>query len=910
LYRCGSDGIIHPAINTERRRTPVIELTGKINDNEDHEEFDYDPKIRDTTYLRGISKSNPREHSVQTGLTKYRIIERLGAGGMGEVYKAEDLVLRRPVAIKVLAKDAVHTPEASIRFLREARAASAIRHPNIVTIFEVGETSEQAYIVMEYVHGRTLRALISQGTLTCELVLDVSRQICRGLGAAHSVKIIHRDIKPENIILSEHGEVKLLDFGLAKAFEQRQIEAVTLMQSLTESGTVVGTLSYMSPEQLRGEPLDERTDIFSFGIVLYEMITRRLPFSGTNQFEVAAAILKDHPPLGPLPNAFPRGMAQPILRCLEKDREKRYSSFADLDRDLNAISTGSSESTVALEPTVGLESAAGRRERFGWRVKKDGSDDDPPRTVMVLPIEIVNAESESSHIGVGLAHAIRTNLAKIGGFSVLSKTASAGRIGNEGVGAREVARELGATIMLEGEVMNCGKTTEAMLRLTEVETGRVMWGGQYRGESEDLFALQDVVCEGVATALKIDISGELRDRLAHPPTANAVAFDFYSKGRDFVERFDVKPNVDYAIQMFDKALSRDDHFALAQAGLCEAYWRKYQETRDAIWVERAVGAGDHALALDPHQAEVHVSLGVVYAGTGRVDPAILEFERAIEIEPMNNDAYRWLARCYQRKGEILLAIRNFEKAIQLRSGYWENYYRLGICYYIFGMYSDAAEQFRHLISIQPDSYHGYDKLGGINILLGRYEEAVSMHKRAIEVHPNYESYSNLGTAYFYLGRYDDAVSAYQTAVELNPREDVMRRNLGDAYLRLGKEQEAEREFRFAVDLISERLRVEQASAEPLARLAICRAKLGERIEALDSIEQATALEPRNTLVMYLKSVVLTLGGNQDQAIEQLGLALRHGYSSAEARRDPDLESLRSDARYAALFDDPPGDESS
>jgi len=837
---------------------------------------------------------------VPIALAKYKFLEKLGAGGMGEVYKAVDQVLRRPVAIKLVAKDSAQALESPMRFLREARAASAVRHPNIVTIFEIGETDDQAYIVMEYVQGRTLRELIANSGLTWGSVLDISQQICRGIDAAHSVKIIHRDIKPENIILSEHGQVKLLDFGLAKTFEQGKDDGLTVMQSLTESGAVVGTLSYMSPEQLRGEPLDERTDIFSFGIVLYEMVTGRHPFSGTNRLDVAAAILKEHPlKLEPASLEFPYGIAQTVARCLEKKRERRYSSFSDVARELIALSKAGTEATVYLSPDE--HQAFAGEDRSGSPPSNSRSVDKPPRTIMVLPLEMVNSESEVSHIGVGLAHAIRTNLAKIGGFSVLSKTVGAGRIDNAGAGAREIARELGANILLEGEVMSSGRKTEAMLRLSEVETGRVMWGGQYRRDADDLFGLHDVVCEGVAAALKIDLSGELRDRVRRLPTANAEAFDFYSKGRAFVERFDVKTNVDYAIQMFDEALKLDPDFALAQAGLCEAYWRKYLDTRDTAWVERAVAAGDRALALDPHQAEVHVSLGVVYSGVGKTDSAIVEFERALEIEPMNNDAYRWLGRCYQRKGDITLAITNFGKAIELRPAYWENYYRLGICYYIFGKYSDAAEQFRHLISIQPDSYHGYDKLGGINILQGHYEEAVSMHKRAIEIHPSYESYSNLGTALFYLGRYHDAAAAYETAVELNPRDDIMRRNLGDAYLKLGKEKDAEREFSSAVGLIKELLRVEHENAEPLARLGLCLAKLRRKIEALENIDQAISLEPHNTLVMYLKTVVLALVGEKERAIDNLGIALQHGYSFSEAQRDPDLESLRDDDRYRALF---------
>jgi serine/threonine protein kinase/tetratricopeptide (TPR) repeat protein len=862
-------------------------------------------------------------------LSKYRVIEKLGEGGMGEVYKAEDPALLRIVAIKVLSKGRHDEQTAKTRFIQEARAASAINHPNIVTIYEIGETDDHAYIVMEYVHGRTLRDLIASRSLTSDAILKITLQVCDAMGEAHSRRIIHRDIKPENILLTTRNQVKLLDFGLAKtiAVLGKESGGPTVVERLTESGAVVGTLSYMSPEQLRDEPLDERTDLFSFGIVLYEMVTGRLPFAGVNSFEVAASILKDKAmEIARLPADMPQDMGAVVMRLLEKDRGKRYSSFTELRRDVETLgrlpARGTAvnrkpEATTKTQPAADMPWSKPAQARAGEpdpasrssqnrplskeAARRSGSKVSAPPTLLVLPLEPVGSGEDSAFIGIGLAHAMTTDLAKISGLSVLSKSAGAGRAHEAAGGVREMACDLGATILLEGEVMRSGQMIGVMARLTDVETGRVIWGSQYRGDAADLFSIQDAVCESVAAALKVSVSSEVRNLMARPATTNIDAFELYSKGRTFLERWDVEENTDFAIQMFDEALKLDPDFVLAYAGLGEAYWQKYQDSRDNVWVERAIAASDHALALDPYQAPVHVSLGIIYHGTGKIDRAVEEFERAIELQPLDSDAYKWLGRCYTNKGEMERAVGYFTRAIEIRPGYWDNYNKLGFCYYIFGRYGDAAEEFRRVIRIQPDNYQGYDNLGGVYLFMGQYEDAAAMHRRAIEIYPNGVSYTNLGTAYFYLGQYEESIAAYNAAAELDPRDEVLFRNLGDAYLRVGRRQEAAAQFERAVKLLNDHLGVNPEDARVLADLAICQAKLDNKEQALKNIERATALEPRNTTLMYEQAVVCALTGRAEEAIKYLERALACGYSRSEAERDPDLDVLRDKPEYIRLI---------
>ncbi|HSE97672.1 MAG TPA: tetratricopeptide repeat protein, partial [Blastocatellia bacterium] len=708
--------------------------------------------------------------------------------------------------------------------------------------------------------------LIDARGLSAGWIIEAAIQICDALVEAHLQNIIHRDIKPTNILITESGQVKLLDFGLAKSISRDEASSygATSVESLTRSGTVVGTLSYMSPEQLSGEPLAEHTDIFSFGIVLYEMITGRLPFKGSNSYEVAAAILKDEAlTISRLPHDLPADITRVVMRCLRKERSHRYSSFAEVKQDLVAIDREWSKSRGSVRTTVKLPQAD------QWRPESADQKSLSP-TILVLPLEVITSSDEGSYLGVGLAHAVRTNLAKIGGLSVISKVAEAGRADQQGRGLKELARELGATIVLEGEVIRAEQTIHVMARLTDVATGRIIWGDQYSGDIKDFFSIQDHLCRGVARALEVNIPGDVREQIEHSGTRDIEAFELYSKGRALIERHDVSENIDSAIHLFEDAIRLDPEFALAQAGLCEAYWMKYfQVTRDNIWVERAITAGDRALVLDPRQAQAHISLGIIYNGTGRIDRAIQSFEQAARLQLTNDAAYRWLGRCFQRKGDLERAVECFTKAIEIRPGYWENYYFLGICYYLFSRYEDAAEQFRQLITIQPDSHHGYDKLGAIYILLGRYEDAVVMHKRALQVSPSFEAYSNLGTACFYLGRYGEALDSYRKAVEMNPRDDIMHTNLGDACLQMGDERAAQAQYEIACEILEERLSVERDQAELLGRLAVCRAKLNRNDDAQKIIERAVALEPNNTSLMYQKAVVLALTGCADSAISCL-----------------------------------------
>lgn len=831
----------------------------------------------------------------------YRILELIGQGGMGYVYKAEDPSLMRSVAIKVIPKQEF-AEQAEVRFLREARAASAINHPNVITIHEIGTTSTYAYIVMEYVDGQNLAHLIDQTWMGADRFLEIAFQISDGISEAHSKGIIHRDIKPENVLVTDRGTVKLLDFGIAKHLNPtcRQSDDSTAVESITKTGTLVGTPGYMSPEQLRGDGVDERTDVFSFGVLLYKMISGELPFSGLTPIELAASTLKDEP-ASPINAArdLPPQIITLVLRCLEKETDLRYGSFDEIKHEISAAlrqRSGKGNDTLSA---VSLSRQVKRQEPFEPSRKRPASSHRTPTpTILVPPLEVLSGNEDRSFIGLGMAHALITTLSRIRGLSVLSNASSPGHTGRVEQ-ARMAALRLGATVLLEGEVVCSGSQVEVRARLIEVDDSRVIWGEQYRGLFSDLFRIQDSLCDGVADALKINIASQARS-FAPPITANVEAFECYSRGRAYLERYDLKENIDAAIGMLEEAARLDERFALPYASLCEAYWRKYVATLDYTWVEQAIAASDRALVLDPYQSQVHISLGYIYHSTGNIDAAIREFELALEIQPVCDDAFRKLGRCYQVKGDVRRAVSYFEKAIEVRPRYWDYYNDLGICFCTFAQYDRAAEMFRSVIEMQPDNYNGYNNLGAIHCLLGRYEDALVIHQRAIEIQPTEESYSNLGTDYFYLGRYEKAVESYKSAIEICPNNDVLYINLGDAYLRQNRNAEAGEQYEKARQVLVESLRARQENAQLHARLALCQAKLGRGDEAHETIERALKIEPHNTTVIYQRATVYALTGKVERALESLEEALAMGYSRSEVRRDPNLESLRQNETFNSL----------
>ncbi len=660
-----------------------------------------------------------------TRLGPYEIVAALGAGGMGEVYRARDARLGREVALKVLPSEVAASPDRLRRFEQEARAASAISHPNLLAVFDIGEQDGLRYLVTELLEGETLRDRLERGPLAALKALELTAQFARGLAAAHERGIVHRDLKPENLFLTREGHAKILDFGLAKVVSPEEVATQVggfASQAHTEPGLVLGTMAYMSPEQVRGQPADARSDLFALGVILVEMVSGRQPFRRASAAETMAAILKEEPPrLQTSGLQAPPALERIARRLLAKAAGERYPSARAL-----------------LSELENLSSSSGGAIGSGARIAAAAT----PPSIAVLPFADLSAARDQDYFCEGMAEELIHALARLPGLRVASRTAAFQFKGHTG-DMRAVGERLGVESVLEGSVRRAGEHLRITLQLVDAVSGYQQWTGRYDRELADVFAVQEEIAVAVAQALR-GVLAEIERRATFPaPTRSVEAYDCYLRGRQFFNRFD-KKSLLLARQMFRRAAEIDPDYALAYAGLadCAAFlhgmWASGpEELREADTASR------RALELAPGLASTHASRGLALYLSRCYGEAEGRFDAALRLDPVLFEALYFYARMRFEQGRSEEAAELFERAMGARPEDYQAPILLGMALRSLGQEEGELQALRrgldvaaHHVTLNPDDARAFC-LGGLAcVRLGERERGLEWAARALELEPD------------------------------------------------------------------------------------------------------------------------------------------------------------------------------
>lgn len=823
----------------------------------------------------------------------YQVLQKLGEGGMGKVYLAEDTRLNRKVALKFLSSGITSDDSQVKRFRNEARIAASLSHPNIAQVYAIEDSEEGSFIAMQYIDGEDLTTLVTKDGITVEQKEEIALKVAEGISAAHKKDIIHRDIKAGNIMVTGDGRVKVLDFGLAQ-----------LANSAT-SGSVneqIGTATYMAPELILGKEANICSEVWAYGVVLYQLFTEKLPFDGAYEQAITYAILDEDPqPASELTDDIPNYIEQIIDKCLEKKPENRYQSF---DEILTAFKEHSQLSVTSNSSNGANQFVSKKLISFsmigimliialgytGYKLSDPFGNN--TRKLAIIPFKNVGDDSGNRILLDGVLETMTSKLSQIDNYKdELWVIPSSEVISNEVNSPQEAYKFFGVNLAITGSFQDLNNIKRLTINLIDAKNLRQLKSSVIDISGDNILNLQTETVLKLIEMLDIQADDQIKGTVTQGITNDPEASSFYLSGQGYLHRYLQDNYLDNAIVLFKKAIAEDPEYALAYAALGEAYWRKYEMVSVLAYVDSARTSLNQAMEINSKLLPVKQTIGLLDIGTGNYDEAVDVFTSILESDPGNEVAYGGLAAAYDNLGMHEEAERTYKKAISLKPDYWLSYKRLGNFYLKKGEYEKAVDPLYQVVQLTPDNYSGYSNIGVAYYYMSNWEMAGKYFTESYEMKPTYEAASNLGTVYYIESNYAEAAKYYSLALAINPNDYIIWGNLASLQGLLGATEDERANYLKAIEVAEGQLEVNPNNISIISDLGSYYSDVGDSTEAVKYLERTLDLAPELPDMIFRAASAYEKLGNRDRAITLMVQALEQDYPLENIIIQPELSDL-------------------